>query len=61
MEKYKSFQITLQVFPKDGEGSLVKWTWDYEKVSDDVPEPTKFRDLAVNITKDVDAHIVEIA
>ncbi|KAJ8770244.1 hypothetical protein K2173_012652 [Erythroxylum novogranatense] len=54
---YKSFIVILQIIP-NGEGSLVRWTWEYEKVDDDVPDPKKFQDLAANLTKDVDSYVV---
>ncbi|KAF2305532.1 hypothetical protein GH714_006268 [Hevea brasiliensis] len=55
LKNYKSVNVTIQVIPK-GEGSLVKWIWEYEKVSLDIPDPKKFQDLAINVTKDVDAY-----
>ncbi|KAJ8770226.1 hypothetical protein K2173_011762 [Erythroxylum novogranatense] len=55
---YKSFIVILQIIP-NGEGSLVRWTWEYEKVDDDVPDPKKFQDLAANLTKDVDSYVVK--
>ena len=58
MKHYKSYKVILQVTAK-GSGSLVKWTLVYEKVSQSAPEPTKYRDLMVNLTKDIETHLVQ--
>ncbi|XP_015895454.3 kirola [Ziziphus jujuba] len=55
LEHYKSFKATIQVTDKE-EGSLVKWTMDYEKLSEEIPHPHSYIDLALNIVKDVEAH-----
>lgn len=53
---YKSFKAALTVSPK-GEGSLVKWGCEFEKASDDIPDPNIIRDFAVeNFTK-LDAYL----
>ncbi|CAK8570355.1 unnamed protein product [Lathyrus sativus] len=59
-ENYKSFKGTLQVM--DGEyGALVRWTFEYEKVKEDITGavPELYLDLVAEITKDIDAHLVE--
>ncbi|XP_062112470.1 MLP-like protein 423 [Humulus lupulus] len=55
LKYYKSFKARVQVFPK-GEGSLLKWSCDYEKLSDDVPEPTLVKDFAVTGFKHLDEY-----
>ena len=44
MQYYKSFKATLEVIP-EGEGSLVKWLCEFEKASEEVPDPSTIRDL----------------
>ena len=58
MKDYKTFKPIYQVVPK-GTGSLAKLSIEYEKVRDDVPAPNKYVTLMVNITKDLDAHIMK--
>ncbi|KAJ9708437.1 hypothetical protein PVL29_000465 [Vitis rotundifolia] len=55
MNHFKSFKSNLQVKAKD-EGSLVKWTLEYEKVNEDVPNPDAYLEFAVNVTKDIESH-----
>ncbi|XP_058728490.1 MLP-like protein 31 isoform X2 [Vicia villosa] len=59
-ENYKSFKGTLQVM--DGEyGAFVRWTFEYEKVKEDITGavPVSYLDLVADVTKDIDAHFVE--
>ncbi|CAL5354849.1 hypothetical protein CsSME_00043317 [Camellia sinensis var. sinensis] len=58
MQCYKSFKSILQVIEK-GEGALVKWTIEYEKVNENAPTPDKYLDFGVGVTKDIDAHLVK--
>ncbi|KAA8532560.1 hypothetical protein F0562_032624 [Nyssa sinensis] len=55
---YKSFKSILQVSAK-GNGGLVKWTVEYEKLKEDVPAPDKYLDFAVTVSKDIDAHLLK--
>ncbi|KAI8528371.1 hypothetical protein RHMOL_Rhmol12G0144000 [Rhododendron molle] len=53
---YKSFKATLMVSAK-GDGSSVKWVSEFEKASDEIPDPNIIRDFAVeNFTK-LDAYL----
>ena len=54
---YTFFQSILQVTPK-GNGSLVKWTIEYEKANEEVPTPDKYFDFAVNLSKAVESYLV---
>ncbi|GMI75183.1 MLP-like protein 31 [Hibiscus trionum] len=54
---YKNWRSILSVTPM-GEGSLVKWTFEYEKLNDDVPEPVKYCDFHTTWSKDVDAYLL---
>ncbi|KAL2560285.1 hypothetical protein AAZV13_20G015000 [Glycine max] len=59
LKYYKSYKVIVHVLPKGDEHSLVKWTFLYEKVDHTAPEPTKYKDLVVKLTKNVEAHLVE--
>ena len=58
LDKYKSFHIVVKATPKD-EGCLVHWTFTYEKLTEDIPEPKGIVQLAIAVTKDIDAHLNE--
>jgi hypothetical protein len=55
---YKSYKIIFQVTPKS-EGGSVKIILDYEKLNGNIPPPNKYLDLIVNLSKDLDAHILK--
>ncbi|RVW16928.1 MLP-like protein 31 [Vitis vinifera] len=57
LNDYKSYKFTTQAIPK-GEGCLVKWTAEYEKASEDGSDPRGYLELAVNITKDIESHLL---
>ncbi|KAL0010621.1 hypothetical protein SO802_005729 [Lithocarpus litseifolius] len=56
LELYKSFKFVVQATPK-GEGSLVRWTLEYEKLNVDDPELNTMLEFAIGLTKDMDAHL----
>lgn len=53
---YKNFRATLSITPK-GEGSLIKWTLQYDKASDEVPEPEAIKEAAVKTFNGLDAYL----
>ncbi|KAK7323572.1 hypothetical protein VNO77_27049 [Canavalia gladiata] len=55
---YKSFKVTLQVTPKK-KGCEVHWMLEYEKQSDNIPDPHYDLHLAGVITKDIDAYLTK--
>ncbi|XP_009349512.1 MLP-like protein 28 [Pyrus x bretschneideri] len=58
---YKSFKATVQVTPKVSGGcssSSVKWTVEYEKLTEGVPVPHKYMDFLVLLTNNIDAHLL---
>lgn len=57
LKYYKSFKGSLTVTPK-GDGSLVKWCCEFERASDDIPDPEIIKDFAVNNLKDLDAYLI---
>ncbi|KAB1205745.1 MLP-like protein 43 [Morella rubra] len=58
MRYYKNIKPIYQVTPK-GDGSVAKLSIEYEKLREDVPAPDKYLTMMVNITKDIDAHLVK--
>jgi Pathogenesis-related protein Bet v 1 family len=60
LDLYKNFKATLQVAPKgegEGEGSLAKWTLQYDKASSEVPEPELIKEAAIKTFNALDAHL----
>ncbi|KAJ1427919.1 START-like domain superfamily [Sesbania bispinosa] len=58
-KNYKIFKWTLQVIDKEGVGGVVKWTFDYEKLNEEIPPPYRYLDYISALTKDVDAHLLK--
>ncbi|XP_021905533.1 MLP-like protein 43 [Carica papaya] len=62
LKEYKSFSFNIQVTPKqNGEGSIVHWLLEYEKISDKVAHPETLLALVLDLSKDIDAHLTEQA
>lgn len=55
---YKNFKASLQVIPK-GDGSLVKWSLEFEKAKEEVPDPNIILEIAVKTFKDLDAYLLK--
>jgi len=60
LKEYKSFKIVVQATPK-GEGSLVHWTMEYEKLKEDTEDPNTLLQFAIDVSKDLDAHLIASA
>lgn len=59
MKEYKSFVITFQVTPKEGEpGSIAHWHFEYEKINEEVAHPETLLQFAVEVSKEMDEHIL---
>ncbi|KAL1209491.1 MLP-like protein 28 [Cardamine amara subsp. amara] len=59
LKEYKSFLIRIQVTPKLGEpGSIVHWHVEYEKISDEVAHPETLLQFFVEISKEIDEHLL---
>lgn len=59
MKEFKSFKAVVKATPKaDGNGSVVTWTVEYEKLSPNVATPTAYLVLYEKLTKDVDGHLL---
>ncbi|XP_020083130.1 MLP-like protein 423 [Ananas comosus] len=55
---YKTFKPTLQVIP-NGDGSLVNWSLEFEKVNAEVPEPDLILETAAETFKDLDEYLLK--
>ncbi|KAF8054071.1 hypothetical protein N665_1352s0009 [Sinapis alba] len=57
----KSFVITFQVTPKEGEpGSIAHWHFEYENINDEVAHPETLLQFAVEVSKEIDEHLFKI-
>ncbi|OMO77577.1 hypothetical protein COLO4_25084 [Corchorus olitorius] len=59
LEELKSYKMTYQVLPKTDESCMAKITVDYEKLNENVPEPNKYLQFVVNVTKDIESHLLK--
>ncbi|PKI39062.1 hypothetical protein CRG98_040549 [Punica granatum] len=58
MKLYKKFILIFQATPKkEGTGSVARWTLEYEKLSEEVPEPYATLEFCAQVTKDIDSHL----
>lgn len=58
LKQYKSFVSKIQATPK-GNGSVVHWTFEYEKLNQSVGHPETLLDLAVQMSKDIDSYLTQ--
>ncbi len=59
LELYKTFSFTVHV-DKKGQGSLVTWTLNYEKLNESIPDPDTLLDYFINLTKEIEVgHLKE--
>ncbi|GAU30867.1 hypothetical protein TSUD_15530 [Trifolium subterraneum] len=61
-ENYKSLKTIIQVIDKEhGDGGIVKWTYEYEKLKEDITgvSPELILDFAIKVTKEIDAHLIK--
>ncbi|KAL2943850.1 Kirola [Bienertia sinuspersici] len=49
---YKTLSSKIQVASK-GEGCIVKWSFEYEKKNEDVPDPKLYIDFLLGVAKDI--------
>ncbi|XP_027337091.1 MLP-like protein 43 [Abrus precatorius] len=56
---YKILKGHLQVVDKDDGTAVAKWTYEYEKINENVPTPYAYLDFVAKVTKDVDAHLIK--
>lgn len=54
---YKRFKAHVTVVPKEGEGSLVKWSCEFEKASEEIPDPSLIKEFAEKNFKELDEYL----
>ncbi|XWS63938.1 hypothetical protein CRYUN_Cryun06bG0144300 [Craigia yunnanensis] len=60
MKEYKSFVITIQASPNTGgEGSIVHWTLEYEKLHEGIGHPETLLQFFIEVSKDMGAHLIK--
>lgn len=55
---YKVFKGKLVVTPKPDGGSLVKWSSEFEKTSQDIPDPNLIKDFVVKNFVEIDDYLL---
>ncbi|KAG2708399.1 hypothetical protein I3843_05G173400 [Carya illinoinensis] len=60
VESYKSFKFIFQAIPKK-EGCLVLWTYEYEKLNSDIPDPKELLQFAAVFTREIDDTLMKIS
>ncbi len=58
LKYYKTFKAHTEVAPK-GDGSLVKWLCEFEKASDEIPDPHTIKENAVKFFNELDAYLLK--
>lgn len=59
LKEFKWFVSAVQVSPKgNGEGSVVHWDLEFEKIHDKVPHPHSLIDLVIGMSKDIDTFLI---
>ncbi|KFK41516.1 hypothetical protein AALP_AA2G139700 [Arabis alpina] len=59
LKEYTSFVVTIQATPTHGgSGSIVHWHFEYEKINEEVAHPETLLELAVQISKEIDVHLL---
>lgn len=56
LKYYKSFKAHVTVVPKE-EGSLVKWSCEYEKANEEIPDPSLIKEFAEKNFKELDDYL----
>ena len=54
MESYKTFNATIQM-DIDRENNLVTWTFEYQKLNENVQNPNTLMKYCISVTKDIKA------
>ena len=58
---YKNFRVTVQVTPnpRDGAGAVVNWVMDFDKASEQVPDPDVIKETAAKTFHDLDDYLLK--
>ncbi|KAK1416056.1 hypothetical protein QVD17_31844 [Tagetes erecta] len=55
MEAYKKFLLTIRVETQEEE-SVMTWTFDYEKVTENIEDPHNLMELCLKCSKDIETY-----
>ncbi|OMO99696.1 hypothetical protein COLO4_13137 [Corchorus olitorius] len=58
LKYYTTFKPTMTALPS-GKGCLAKWTVEFEKQNESIPDPIKYKDFVVSFSKNVDAYLLK--
>lgn len=58
LKYYKNFKGGFEVNSKGENGSTVKWWCEFEKASEEIPEPDFVKEFAIKTFQDLDAYLL---
>ncbi|XP_027908837.1 MLP-like protein 43 [Vigna unguiculata] len=58
-QQFKVFKFIFQAIDKNSGGAIIKWTIEYERVSEDVDPPYGYVEYLHKSTRDIDAHLLK--
>jgi len=58
-QHFKVFKFIFQAIDKNSGGAIIKWTIEYERVSEDVDPPYGYVEYLHKSTRDIDAHLLK--
>jgi len=58
-DKYKVFYLIFEAIEKDGGSAAIRWSVEYEKVSEEVRPPYGYLEFCDHCIKDVDAYLIK--
>ncbi|KAK7405730.1 hypothetical protein VNO78_07338 [Psophocarpus tetragonolobus] len=57
--QFKVFKLIFQAINKNRGGAIIKWTFEYEKTSEEVDPPYGYVEYFHKCTSDIDAHLLK--
>ncbi|KAE8667199.1 Detected protein of unknown function [Hibiscus syriacus] len=57
LQSYDNWRNILNISPT-GEGTLVKWTMEFEKQNQDIPDPVEYAASLIALTQNIDAYFL---
>lgn len=58
-QQFKNFKLIIQTIDKDHGDAIIKWTVEYERISEDVDPPYGYIECLHKCTADIDGHLVK--
>lgn len=59
LNSYNSWRNIITITPV-AEGSMVKWTMEFEKQNENIPDPVGYADSLIVLTKTIDAYLLKV-